>query len=412
MVSRALGLWTVMLLVGSFAAQRSEAQAQNLEAGKSPSQIFAGTCSACHKSPRGLLRTVAPGSLPGFLRQHYTTSPDMANVLSSFLVSNGANDTRYGAAQSRGGRDSTRDGAKDGARDARSDARSDPRLDPRSDPRSEARSEARSDPKPEPKPDARPDLFERLGLRQRPARANEEASRPDSEPKEAAKPEADGAQQGEPAGRRGRNAKRLARPVEAPADTEGADVDGQVPAHATGERGSDSRRLPKQRLSKRGKPGDDTAKDRELFREFLREQPKAKTEPANEEPAASGEPPANDTANANAANGNTTNANTTKFDPGSDTARPADAGASQSAKVEPTKEGDTPALRLDSGLPATAPAPSDGGTPPSLSGRGDAGSGSDAASTSSTAASQPAFATSASPSPAPPAGPPTPPMSQ
>src|SRR5215831_17533228 len=255
MVSRALGLWTVMLLVGCFAAERSAAQAQNLEAGKSPSQIFAGTCSACHKSPRGLMKTVAPGSLPGFLRQHYTTSPDMANVLSSYLVSNGANDARYGATQSKGGKDgarqSIRDGTKDGAKDARSDARSDA---------------------PEPKPDARPDLLERLGLRQHPARANEEANRSDSEPKPVAKPEADGAQQGEPAGRRGRNAKRLTRPLEAPEDTAEPDADGQVSANTTGERSSDDRRASaKQRLSKRGKAGgEDASKDRELFREFFR----------------------------------------------------------------------------------------------------------------------------------------------
>src|SRR4030088_1082691 len=93
MLSRALSLATVMLLIGGFAA--APVRAQNLEAGKSPSQIFAGTCTACHKSPRGLLKTVAPGSLPGFLRQHYTTSSDMAALLSAFLVSNGATDTRY-----------------------------------------------------------------------------------------------------------------------------------------------------------------------------------------------------------------------------------------------------------------------------------------------------------------------------
>src|SRR5450631_3085894 len=97
MLSRALSLATVMLLIGGFAA--IPVQAQNLEAGKSPSQIFAGTCNACHKSPRGLLKTVAPGSLGGFLRQHYTTSSEMASLLSSFLISNGAGatDTRVGA---------------------------------------------------------------------------------------------------------------------------------------------------------------------------------------------------------------------------------------------------------------------------------------------------------------------------
>src|SRR6201990_2902233 len=94
MLSRALILATVTLLISDLAA--APAQAQNLDAGKSPSQIFSGTCTACHKSPRGLLKTVAPGSLPGFLRQHYTTSPEMAGVLSSYLISNGAADRRYG----------------------------------------------------------------------------------------------------------------------------------------------------------------------------------------------------------------------------------------------------------------------------------------------------------------------------
>src|SRR5471030_1666862 len=101
MLSRALILATVMLLIGGFAADPAQAQVQNLEAGKSPSQIFAGTCNACHKSPRGLLKTVSPGSLPGFLRQHYTTSGDMASLLSSYLVSNGAIDTRLGGSQAK-----------------------------------------------------------------------------------------------------------------------------------------------------------------------------------------------------------------------------------------------------------------------------------------------------------------------
>ena len=96
MLSRALSLATVMLLIGCFAA--AQAQAENLEAGKSPSQIFAGTCTACHKSPRGLLRKVPAGSLPGFLRQHYTTSGEMAAVLSAYLISNGAADHAFPAA--------------------------------------------------------------------------------------------------------------------------------------------------------------------------------------------------------------------------------------------------------------------------------------------------------------------------
>src|ERR1700756_4219514 len=114
MSSRALSLATVMLLIGCLSA--GSARAQNLEAGKSPSQIFAGTCTACHKSPRGLMKTVSASSLPGFLRQHYTTSSNMAGVLSSYLISNGAADTRYAVGQPQ------QKGAKDGAKDATHEA--------------------------------------------------------------------------------------------------------------------------------------------------------------------------------------------------------------------------------------------------------------------------------------------------
>ena len=194
MLSRALSLATVTLLIGCFAAV--PVRAQNLEAGKSPSQIFAGTCNACHKSPRGLLKTVSPGSLPGFLRQHYTTSSEMASLLSAFLVSNGATDTRYGGSQSKPG--------------------------------TEAKSGGGSE------------QLDRQGRRTRPGS------------QEAARPDADGiSQQGEP-GRQGR--KRLARPGDGPDETKPA-VDGQAPVQA-GERGPDGRKLTaKQRLSKRGRPG-------------------------------------------------------------------------------------------------------------------------------------------------------------
>src|SRR5664279_4383582 len=151
MLSRALSLATVTLLIGGFAA--IPVQAQNLEAGKSPSQIFAGTCTACHKSPRGLLKTVPAGSLQGFLKQHYTTSPEMASLLASFLVSNGATDTRYVGNQGKPGKDE----------------------------------------KPEAKPGGPPEQLDRFGRRLRPASPPEAAKpEPEPEPREAAKPDADG----------------------------------------------------------------------------------------------------------------------------------------------------------------------------------------------------------------------------
>ena len=141
MLSRALSLATVTLLIGCFAADPARAQAQNLEAGKSPSQIFAGTCTACHKGPRGLLKTVPAGSLQGFLRQHYTTSPEMASLLAAFLISNGASDTRYVGAQPKPGKDE----------------------------------------KSEAKPGGPPEQLDRFGRRLRPA--TQEAAKPEAEPK-------------------------------------------------------------------------------------------------------------------------------------------------------------------------------------------------------------------------------------
>ena len=199
MLSRTLSLATVTLLIGCCAAAPSPAlaQATNLEAGKSPSQIFAGTCTACHKGPRGLLKTVPAGSLQGFLRQHYTTSPEMASLLSAFLISNGAADTRYGGAQAKP------------AKDAKSEA-----------------------------PAAGvPDHIDRFGRRVRaPA---PEAAKPDSEPQQAA--------------------KRLARPGE-PAEVAKPDGQAPAQAaleHGPdGRKTAGKQKL----LSKRGRPGEELPK--------------------------------------------------------------------------------------------------------------------------------------------------------
>src|SRR5205085_775117 len=60
----------------------------NLDAGKSPAQIFAGTCASCHRSPREFKRPTA-----GFLRSHYTTGPVEASVMANYLANVG-NDPR------------------------------------------------------------------------------------------------------------------------------------------------------------------------------------------------------------------------------------------------------------------------------------------------------------------------------
>jgi hypothetical protein len=191
MLSRALSLATVTLLIGCLTAGAARA-VENLDAGKSPSQIFSNTCSACHKSPRGLLKNVSASSLPGFLRQHYTTGTDMASMLSAYLISNGAADPRY-------------------------------------------QSKDQSKPK-NAKQDGKPDQPDRLGRRQAPAAPAQEASRPDAD---GASPQGEGA-------RPGRDAKRLARPAPEAAKP----ADGQAPVQAA----TDSKSGVRQKQGRRGKP--------------------------------------------------------------------------------------------------------------------------------------------------------------
>ena len=91
------------------------------------------------------------GSLPGFLRQHYTTVGEMAAVLSAFLISNGAADTRVVGGQGKPGKD------------------------------------AKSEGKPAGGP---PDQLDRFGRKLRPGAPSQEAAKPEGEPREAAKPDA------------------------------------------------------------------------------------------------------------------------------------------------------------------------------------------------------------------------------
>jgi hypothetical protein len=228
MLSRALSLAAVLLLIGSFASEPALAQ-ENLDAGKTPSQIFAATCNACHKSPRGLLKSVPASSLPGFLRQHYTTSPNMASALASYLVSNGAQDPRIGG------------DAPKGAKGA-------------------AKQEARQ----EPRPSGPPQQLDRWGRPIHTASPPQEASAPPPEQK-----------------------------------PETTDTPAPPPAEAAVDRGPDGRKMsPKQKLSKRGKPG----------------------EAAPESPTGAGEPKGGETA--------------TREEGKSDAAKSGEEGRSQSARIE------------------------------------------------------------------------------
>ena len=236
MLSRALSLATVTLLIGCLTA--GVARAENLDAGKSPSQIFSNTCNACHKSPRGLLKSVSASSLPGFLRQHYTTGTDMASVLSSYLISNGAADPRYQSKDQPKQKDAKQDG--------------------------------------------RPDQSDRPGRRQPPAAPAQEASRPDAD---RATPQGEGARPGRDAKRRPHTAPDAAKPA-----------DGQAPVQAA----TDSKSGVRQKQGRRGKPaaeeppkteqappGDASKEDasRDAAKAETAATDPAKTDPAKTDPA-------------------------------------------------------------------------------------------------------------------------------
>jgi hypothetical protein len=73
------------LLAGAF-IWSAPAHAQiNMDSGKSPAQIFATTCHACHRSPREIKPTSA-----GFLREHYTAGRNEAAAMAAYLASVGS----------------------------------------------------------------------------------------------------------------------------------------------------------------------------------------------------------------------------------------------------------------------------------------------------------------------------------
>ena len=71
-----LGLWSV-----------APARAQNLDEGKSATQLFGATCVTCHKSAAGLAKGRMQPTLFLFLKDHYTTSSSEAWALASYLAS-------------------------------------------------------------------------------------------------------------------------------------------------------------------------------------------------------------------------------------------------------------------------------------------------------------------------------------
>ena len=92
------GWWSGLALAAPGAPARAQS---NLDAGKTPAQIFSDTCNACHRSPRELKPTSA-----GFLREHYTTGAREAAAMAAYVTSVGSDPSavQHAAAAGDGGR--------------------------------------------------------------------------------------------------------------------------------------------------------------------------------------------------------------------------------------------------------------------------------------------------------------------
>ncbi len=75
-----------LAIVPALALTAGAALAQDFTAGKTPAQLFASDCSACHRSPDGLGKKYNAGSLTGFLRAHYTTKQESAGALAKYVI--------------------------------------------------------------------------------------------------------------------------------------------------------------------------------------------------------------------------------------------------------------------------------------------------------------------------------------
>src|ERR1700733_989360 len=97
-MKRISGLGLAVATIVVLALADGAARAQDFTAGKTPAQLFASDCSACHRGTAGLAKGRDARTLSSFLREHYTTKPESAGALAAYVASGiGANAPLAGA---------------------------------------------------------------------------------------------------------------------------------------------------------------------------------------------------------------------------------------------------------------------------------------------------------------------------
>ena len=77
-----------LLVLGAlYLSSGAAAQAQNIDEGKSAPQLYAATCTACHRNPGALAKGRFRATLASFLQDHYTTGVGEAWALAGYLAS-------------------------------------------------------------------------------------------------------------------------------------------------------------------------------------------------------------------------------------------------------------------------------------------------------------------------------------
>ncbi len=87
-----LSFGAALAVVGALAA--GPAIAQDYDAGKTPPQLFASDCSACHNKPGGLAKGMSRSALASFLKEHYTSKQESAEALAGYLLGAGPGDAK------------------------------------------------------------------------------------------------------------------------------------------------------------------------------------------------------------------------------------------------------------------------------------------------------------------------------
>ncbi len=142
-----------LVMVGPASAE------ENIDAGKTPAQLFSQNCAICHKSPSGMAKAGGLFGLENFLRVHYTASRETAAAIARYLV---ALDRKQPARARHAPRhERVKAGTKPGKlppRKPNATAKSESKSEAKSDSKDKAKSDAQSESKakPESKPESKP----------------------------------------------------------------------------------------------------------------------------------------------------------------------------------------------------------------------------------------------------------------